>query len=109
MPWPTLPIEDLPGWAHLNDVSFVDAKVANTEGKGYGVVCDRDLNTTEATPDAPALLTIPHDLVLNAAAVDEYAKEDKNFKQLLEAVGHRVMKTSPASQPALACVMGFRN
>lgn len=90
MPSTPLPIEDLPAWARLNDVSFANAKVTNTEGTGYGVVCDRDLNTTAATPDVPALLTVPHDLVLNEAAVDEYAKEDKNFKLLLDAVGRRV-------------------
>ena len=96
MPWPALPIEDLPAWAHLNDVPFTKVRVSNTEGKGYGVVCDKDLNTTgatsEATTDGPALITVPHDLVLNAAAVEEYAKEDKHFRQLLDAVGHRVIQ-----------------
>jgi len=33
---------------------------------------------------------VPHELVLNEAAVEEYSKEDKNFKQLLAAVGHHV-------------------
>ncbi|KAK4041793.1 hypothetical protein C8A01DRAFT_34171 [Parachaetomium inaequale] len=86
---PTLPIEGLPAWAHLNDVSFHGVKVVNTEGKGYGVVSDTDLEATDDTSDAPALLTVPHDLVLNAAAVEEYAKEDKNFRQLLDAIGRR--------------------
>lgn len=98
MPWPTIPIEDLPAWAHLNGVSFAGVKIANTKGKGYGVVCDRDRNTLEPAPDGPALLTVPHDLVLNAAAVDEYAKEDKHFRQLLDAVGHRVIEKPPAFQ-----------
>ncbi|KAK4236276.1 hypothetical protein C8A03DRAFT_35843 [Achaetomium macrosporum] len=89
MPWPALPIEDLPAWAHLNGVSFNKIKVTSTEGKGYGVVSETDLSTVDTSPDTPALLTVPHDLVLNAAAVDEYAKEDKNFRQLLDAVGHR--------------------
>ncbi|KAK4104130.1 SET domain-containing protein [Parathielavia hyrcaniae] len=89
MPCPTLPIEDLPAWAHLNDVTFHTVEVTDTEGKGYGVLCPRDLEATEGAPDIPPLLTVPHDLVLNAAAVDEYAKEDKNFRHLLDAVGHR--------------------
>ncbi|KAK4122411.1 SET domain-containing protein [Parathielavia appendiculata] len=89
MPWPTLPIEDLPAWAHLNDVTFHSVKVTNTEGKGYGVISTRDIEATEGTPDVPSLLTVPHDLVLNAAAVDEFAKEDRNFRHLLDAIGHR--------------------
>ncbi|KAL2142234.1 hypothetical protein VTI28DRAFT_1432 [Corynascus sepedonium] len=86
---PSLPIEGLPAWARLNDVSFHNVKVANLEGKGYGVVSDTELSAMDETTDTPALLVVPHNLVLNAAAVSEYAKEDKSFKQLLDAVGHR--------------------
>ncbi|KAG7288692.1 hypothetical protein NEMBOFW57_005048 [Staphylotrichum longicolle] len=96
MPWPTLPIENLPAWAYLNDVSFHNAQVTNIKGKGYGVVCSKDLEATDGTADVPALLTVPHDLVLNAAAVDEYAKEDKSFRQLLDTVGHHVTKRNPS-------------
>lgn len=94
MPWPQLPIEDLPAWAHLNGVSFASTQVAFTEGKGYGVVSTRDHKSTADTPDVPALLTVPRELVLNAAAVDEHAKEDSHFRQLLDAVGHRVTEIS---------------
>ncbi|KAK0616056.1 hypothetical protein B0T17DRAFT_496679 [Bombardia bombarda] len=83
-----LPIETLPAWALLNDVAFVDIKVVNTEEKGYGVVCEKNLSTKQDTSDSPTLLTAPHSLVLNAEAVQEYAKEDKSFRQLLNAVGH---------------------
>ena len=93
MSWPTLPIDNLPAWAHFNGVSFHNVRVASTEGKGYGVVSSEDLKAAEDTSDAPALLTVPHDLVLNAAAVDEYAKEDRNFRQLLDAVGHGVTES----------------
>jgi hypothetical protein len=91
-------MEDLPAWAHLNGVSFNKVKVTSTEGKGYGVVSDTDSSAVDAGSNTPALLTVPHDLVLNTAAVEEYAKEDKNFRQLLDAVGHRVTEFSfPAS------------
>jgi hypothetical protein len=99
MPRPALPIEDLPAWSRLNGVSFHCVKVTNTEGKGYGVVSDRDLEINGDTLDAPPLLSVPHDLVLNAAAVEEYAKEDKYFRQLLDAIGHRV--TTFRSHPCL--------
>ncbi|KAK4139859.1 uncharacterized protein C8A04DRAFT_40383 [Dichotomopilus funicola] len=86
---PTLPIQGLPVWARLNGVSFHNITVANTEGKGYGVVSNTELNASQDTADGPVLLSVPHGLILNAAAVEEYAKEDKSFKQLLDAVGRR--------------------
>jgi hypothetical protein len=92
---PTLPIQSLPAWARLNDVSFHNVKVINTEGKGYGVVSDEDLKVTNDAADSLTLLTVPHGLVLNAAAVEEYAKEDKNFRLLLDAIGHRVTEYPP--------------
>ena len=90
MPPPELPIADLPIWARLNDVRFGDFEVKNSEGKGYGVVCRKALTTVEQPLDESSALTVPHGLVLNVEAVEEYAKEDRNFKQLLDAVGHRV-------------------
>lgn len=80
-------------WARLNNISFHNVKIAHTTGKGYGVVCATDLEPTDDASPAAPLLTVPHALVLNAASVDEYAKEDINFRQLLEAVGHRVIQT----------------
>jgi hypothetical protein len=94
---PELPIDALPAWARLNDIAFIDIKVVNTEGKGYGVVCERKLSTEEGTFDLPTLLTVPHSLVLNGEAVNEYAKEDRNFRQLLDVAGHRV-----ADSPSLS-------
>lgn len=82
MAQPGLPIEALPAWALLNGITFPHVKVANIEGKGFGVVCDGELK-----PEVP-LMAVPNNLILNVQAVDEYAKEDKNFKQLLDAVGH---------------------
>lgn len=100
---PTLSIQSLPAWAHLNDVSFHNIKVINTEDKGYGVVSDEDLKATSEANDTSALITVPHGLVLNAAAVEEYAKEDKGFRLLLDAIGHRVTnpKAVPTGEPIL--------
>ncbi|KAK1827851.1 hypothetical protein QBC39DRAFT_165036 [Podospora conica] len=104
-----LPIEGLPVWAHLNDVGFANVKVTESDGKGYGVVCQKKLSIQDDTIDKPALLSVPHALVLNYGAVEEYAKEDRNFRQLLEAVGHRstradillflLVQTALASRP----------
>lgn len=91
---PTLPIQSLPAWALLDGILFHNVKVINIEGKGYGVVSNKDLKATDGTANVSSLITVPHDLVLNAAAVEEYAKEDKNFRLLLDAIGHRVREPS---------------
>lgn len=91
MPRPELPIEALPAWSLLNNVCFLDVEIGETPGRGFGLVSGRDLNTTDRTFDRPALITIPGSLVLNHGAVEEYAKEDRNFKQLLEVAGHQVL------------------
>jgi len=85
-----LPIEGLPIWARFNNVEFLGVKVTESDGKGYGVVCQNKLSTHQDAIDNPVLLSVPHALVLNHDAVREYAKEDRDFKQLLDAVGHRV-------------------
>jgi len=52
------------------------------------------MTAAEGTLDTPVLLTVPSGLALNTTAIDEYTKEDKNFRQLLDALGqHRVMPT----------------
>ncbi|KAL7914832.1 hypothetical protein GGI35DRAFT_474545 [Trichoderma velutinum] len=85
-----LPIDAFPAWAVLNNVDFANAEIRNIEGKGLGLVAKHDI--TDAGHDASssqAIIRIPRDLVLSAEAVDEYAKVDKNFKQLLEIAGHQ--------------------
>lgn len=85
-----LPIEGLPIWARFSGVGLHDVKITESDGKGYGVVCQKKLITNPDTTDKQILLTVPHALVLNQDAVREHAKEDHAFKQLLDAVGHRV-------------------
>ncbi|KAK3327526.1 hypothetical protein B0T19DRAFT_165293 [Cercophora scortea] len=87
MPWPGLPVDALPAWALLNAAVFHDVKIATLDGRGCGLVCDRNLSA-DGTHDPPTLLSVPHSLVLNAKAVEEYAKEDRNFKHLLDIAGH---------------------
>lgn len=87
----------LPAWCALNDVSFIDVKVDDVEGRGYGLVADRDLINDEDNVEVPTLLTVPKDLVLSAEAVEEYAKVDKNFRELYEAAGHQVCSCTGAT------------
>lgn len=84
-----LSIASLPAWAFLNEISFVDVQVRSRGRKGYGLVCDRKLTTQQDTFDLPTLITVPRGLVLNASSVEDYAKEDRNFRQLVDAAGKK--------------------
>jgi hypothetical protein len=85
-----LPITALPAWSKLNDASFIDIRVRDLGGtKGYGLATERVLGSKD-TFDVPTLLIIPHDLILSAEAIEEHAKIDQHFKQLLEAAGGKV-------------------
>ncbi|PSR83921.1 hypothetical protein BD289DRAFT_461143 [Coniella lustricola] len=79
-----LPLESLPLWMSLNNAEFPHARVQGIEHKGYGLVA---LAKSDDIGEAP-LVTVPHDLVLNAETVENYAKADCNFKALLDACGH---------------------
>ncbi|EFX03245.1 set domain containing protein [Grosmannia clavigera kw1407] len=84
-----LPISSLPVWQTLNDVSFVDTRIAEIPGKGYGLVANRSLTTAKPTFHRSSLVSVPHNLILNAETVEQYAKQDRNFRQLLEVVGRQ--------------------
>ena len=83
-----LPLGSFPAWARLNDVATTNVKLQDIQGKGFGLIADAELGNQES--DTEPLMKIPRDLVLSAEAVDEYAKVDQNFRQLLEAVGCQV-------------------
>lgn len=85
-----LPVDTLPTWAMFNDVDLVDVEAREIPGCGLGLLVNKELSREEKTFDIPTLLRIPHELVLSAEAVESYAKVDKNFRQLLDACGHKV-------------------
>ncbi len=84
-----LPIESIPAWLALNDVSFYDLRITSVADRGYGLVTERRLTTAGETFDTPSLVSIPHELILSAETVAQYAKEDRNFRLLLDAVGEQ--------------------
>ena len=86
---PRLPLEFLPVWASFHNGILNNVEVKSVPDKGSGLVAKED---AAAIGEAP-LISIPHSLVLNAEAVEEYAKEDRSFKQLLDACGHKVSRT----------------
>lgn len=70
----------------INDGAFSNVEVKPINHKGNGIIAQK---SSADIGDSP-VLTIPHDLILSAETVHEYAKEDKNFSQLLDACGHKV-------------------
>jgi hypothetical protein len=84
-----LPITALPAWSKLNDVNFLDITVQDLGSKGYGLVTSRALSSEDIF-DVPTLLIVPHDLILGSVAVEEHAKVDPHFRQLLEVFGGKV-------------------
>jgi hypothetical protein len=90
----SLPITALPAWSKLNDVHFLDISVRCLDGsKGYGITTERPLSSQD-TFDIPTLITIPHDLILSAEFIEEHAKVDQHFRQLLEIAGGKVCPVS---------------
>ncbi|KAI5923070.1 hypothetical protein F4810DRAFT_701337 [Camillea tinctor] len=86
------PLSALPIWCILNDISFVDVEVADINGRGLGLIAERDLINEEDNVEIPTLLTVPQDLVLSAEGVEEYARENKYFRQLLHAAGRQSVR-----------------
>jgi hypothetical protein len=85
-----LSLAALPAWSKLNDVSFIDISVQDlSDSKGSGLVTSRALSSKD-TYDIPTLLVIPYDLILSAEAIEEHAKVDQHFRELLEVAGGKV-------------------
>jgi hypothetical protein len=79
-------ISALPAWAKLNDVFFYDISVHDIEGKGFGLIADQPLSS-EYVFDMPVLLRVPKELILSKEAIEEHARVDKHFRELLAAAG----------------------
>lgn len=80
-------VSGLPLWAELNDVSLFDVAITTTNSSDLGLLATRKLVTVEDTFDRPALIAVPRDLILCPEMVEEYAKRDHSFRELLEAFG----------------------
>ncbi|KAG5953322.1 hypothetical protein E4U53_006056 [Claviceps sorghi] len=86
------PMEAFPTWAHFTRVQFTGVKLQDVgHGKGLGLVAaaESDLEGSAVEEQKGAVLRVPRDVVLSAEAVDDYAKVDHNFKQLLDVAGRK--------------------
>ncbi|PKS07813.1 hypothetical protein jhhlp_006421 [Lomentospora prolificans] len=84
---PNLPLSSLPVWATFNNIAFSSVKVDSIEGKGQGLIAETDLSSPEGASEPRVLLKVPHDAILCNDVISGYAKVDKRFSELLEAVG----------------------
>lgn len=88
---PHVSITALPAWCKLNNVTFFDASVEDLGSTGHGIVASRDVSSLEKTFDIPAFLNIPNELILCRDMIDEHAKVDRHFRELLEVAGGKVI------------------
>ena len=83
--WLQLPPEALLPWAMLNDVSFDRTVPGFAPGRGGALLAKEDLDANEDMSNV--LLTVPRDLILSLERVQEHAKVDKDFREVLESLG----------------------
>lgn len=82
----SLPMESLRAWALLNDVELQAARVVldilDKDGlsKGGGLVADRDVAAGDI------LLKVPGELIVSRGQVEQCAKVDSTFREVLAAV-----------------------
>lgn len=102
----TLPIEALPGWARLNGLEFLNCKLDQTEDKGIGLVATQELSLAAGDAgldDDKPLLKVPRDMVLGADTIEDFAKVDQNFRQLLDVAGKQVrIHGCPTASPRVS-------
>ncbi|CAG7560561.1 unnamed protein product [Fusarium equiseti] len=73
------------GEAHAKDVQHGKSEGSEKETAGRAV----GVGTQRHDQDSNPLIRIPYELVLSAAAVEEYTKVDQNFRQLIDSAGHQ--------------------
>ena len=86
--WLQLPPEALVPWAKLNDVAFTHLDPGVIAGRGAALVARTCLPDAENAGDgSQVLMTVPRDLILSLERVQEHAKVDKDFREVLESLG----------------------
>ncbi|KAH8170650.1 SET domain-containing protein [Sarocladium implicatum] len=91
---PEQSIAAFPAWALLNGIDLNGLKLDQVPGKGFGFVTVQQPTATEderiTSDTSQDVIRIPRDLILSSEAVDDYAKVDQNFRQLLQVAEQHV-------------------
>jgi hypothetical protein len=81
-----LSISALPAWAKLHNVTVDGIGIKELENRGYGFVATRPLEPADPS-GGHNILNVPQDLILSSASIEEHAKADKHFRELLDVAG----------------------
>jgi len=85
--WLQLPVNTLHSWAVLNNATFdgvTFGPLPGFEDHGSTVIAKRRLTGDDTTSP---LMIVPRDLVLSKERVHEHAKYDRDFREVLDALG----------------------
>ena len=83
--WLQLPQNTFVSWATLNDVTFDRTVPGDIPGRGGALLAKEDPNAEEDSSNV--LLTVPKDLILSLERVQDHAKVDKDFREVLQSLG----------------------
>ena len=83
--WLQLPPEAVTPWAMLNDVTFDRTVPGTVQVRGGALLAKEDQGADRDS--SQVLLTVPRDLILSLERVQECAKVDKDFREVLESLG----------------------
>ena len=83
--WLQLPFEAILPWAMMNDVTFNRSVPGVIEDRGGALLAKENLDAESDSSNL--LLTVPSDLILSLERVQEYAKVDRDFREVLESLG----------------------
>lgn len=72
-------------WTSLNDIRYHKTYPGSIPGRGGALLAAESLNA--ANDQSNLLLTVPTDLILSLEQCQEHAKVDKDYRQLLDALG----------------------
>lgn len=82
--WLKLPPEAFLPWALYNEVTFDRTIPGVVEGRGGALLAKDDLDAD--SDQSRVLLRVPRDLVLSLERVQQHAKVDKDFREVLESL-----------------------
>ena len=84
--WLQLPPDAFASWASLNDVVFKCVHPGAIPGRGGALLATRDLDLPGADGAEP-LMVVPNDLIMSLERVQQHAKVDQDFREVLESLG----------------------
>lgn len=91
MKWGEFPVGDLPTWCARYNVEFHAVRAAVTDSHGNELIAVTNIpDKTYHDLPTPSLLIIPKDTILSVQSVEQYANQDRIFRQLLDAIGYQV-------------------